>query len=681
MPISMAQKKEMKAQLQNATKLRLQGLDQIKWQRRKVWQKFQLKWTEYIAKMELWSSSLKTIEGNFGTGVVAYFLFLRWLMFLNLLIFALIFSFIVVPQIWLAAPATTTNDCTTDSNSTECCTLSYLNGTVNNDFIVLDLIQGTGFMEKTLMFYGMYSNQIIGIDKSDTQLFYNLPLAYVCIGAAYLLMSLIAIVKAASREFKDRLIEGEGQFYQYCNLIFGGWDFCIHNEKSAFIKHKALYNEITGMLHAKRMEFERQHRSRDVMFKLIAIRFVVNFLVIAILLAAAIVIFILFDISLTYLYPNFVQVNPFLPAVFEKDINDTSEISMLQKALENSTLEDMMITFFYEFLPYIAIVCMNLLVPLMFNYLVQFEQYSPLFVIKITLLRTVFLRLASLVVLLSRFYFLTNPTTQKPDDQCYNVGWGTPQCWETFVGQQFYKLFITDFVTHIFVTFFINFPRSLLARHMDTKFGRFIGEQEFELSKHVLDIVYSQTLCWLGSFYAPFLPAIAVLLNFLMFYIKKFACLINSKPSAILYRASRSNSLFMFILLLSFVLAVIPVVYAVAEILPSRSCGPFRGLSSVWEAAIITFLNLPTFFQNLIFFFGTAGFAVPCFVVLTLFLYYYYAVSAANKHMVEVLKNQLVLEGHDKQFLLNRLSSFLKQHQDYQKKVRQSEQRRERGDE
>lgn len=230
---------------------------------------------------------------------------------------------------------------------------------------------------------------------------------------------------------------------------------------------------------------------------------------------------------------------------------------MQLKAPANSTLEGMMITFFFEFLPYIAIVCMNLLVPLIFNYLVQFEQYLPLFVIKITLLRTVFLRLASLVVLLSRFYFLTNPTTEKPDDQCYNVGWGTPQCWETYVGQQFYKLFITDFVTHIFVTFFINFPRSLLARHMDTKFSRFIGEQEFELSKHVLDIVYSQTICWLGSFYAPFLPAIAVLLNFLMFYIKKFACLINSKPSAILYRASRSNSLFMFILLLSFVLAVI----------------------------------------------------------------------------------------------------------------------------
>lgn len=126
------------------------------------------------------------------------------------------------------------------------------------------------------------------------------------------------------------------------------------------------------------------------------------------------------------------------------------------------------------------------------------------------------------------------------------------------------------------MTFFINFPRGLIARHTTSKVAKFIGEQEFELSKHVLDVVYSQTICWLGSFYAPFLPAIAAMLNFLMFYIKKFACLVNSKPSSILYRASRSNSLFMIILLLSFTIAIIPVVYAIAELIPSKSCGPFR---------------------------------------------------------------------------------------------------------
>lgn len=693
MPVPMAQKKEMKAQLQNATKLRLQGIDQIKWQRRKAWQQLQTKWFEFYTKMELWRNSLKKIEGNFGTGVVAYFLFLRWLMFLNLAIFVLIFSFVVIPQIVLQEP--TEKDCDlSEPNSTACCSANYMNETTNNDFFILDIIQGTGFMEKTMMFYGFYTNRIFGYNAHlnssiiafDNQMYYDLPLAYVTVSAAYLLLSLVAIVKAASREFKDRLVEGEGQFYQYCNLVFGGWDFCIHNEKSANIKHKAIYNEIKGLLQAKRMEFERHNRSKEVMFKLIAIRFAVNMFVILILIGAAIVIYLLFSITLDYLNPNQATKSIFsnFPSMYAFSNSSSNEISnsitsppmrVYREAAPNASIQELMINLFYEFLPYLAIVFLNLLVPLIFNYLVKFERYSPKFVIKITLLRTVFLRLSSLAVLLSRFYILVSNDVDEND--CYNHDEGAPVCWETFVGQQFYKLFITDFVTHIVVTFFINFPRSLLAKHSDKKFVKLIGEQEFELSKHVLDVVYSQTLCWLGSFYAPFLPAIAVVLNFFMFYIKKFACLINSKPSPILYRASRSNSLFMFILLLSFVIAVVPVVYAVAEILPSRSCGPFRGLDSVWDAAIAAFMKLPAFFQNIIFFFGTAGFAIPSFIVLTLFLYYYYAVSAANKHMVEVLKNQLVLEGHDKQFLLNRLSSFLKQQQEYQKKMRQSEHHRE----
>jgi hypothetical protein len=317
-----------------------------------------------------------------------------------------------------------------------------------------------------------------------------------------------------------------------------------------------------------------------------------------------------------------------------------------------------------------------------------------------TLFRTVFLRLSSLGILLSRFYILIehvqpsghgnyNTSIPSPFDdndtayysssslvdttnitKCYSED--APACWETFVGQQFYKLFITDFVTQFLVTFLWNFPRAFIAKSSKSRLAKFIGEQEFELSKHVLDIVYSQTICWLGSFYSPFLPLIAAILNFLMFYVKKFACLVNSKQSSILYRASRSNSLFMTILLVSFSLSVIPVVYAIAEIRPSRSCGPFRGMNSVWDRAIDAFMKLPDFFRSIIFFFGTSSFAIPCFVVLVLFLYYYYAVAAANKHMVQVLKNQLVLEGHDKQFLLTRLSLFIKQQQEYQKRMRQS---------
>lgn len=735
----MAQKRDMKAQLQNATKLRLQGFDQFKWQRRKVCQQFHAKWSEWWIKMALWRNSLKTIEGNCGTGVVAYFHFLRWLICLNLSVFILILIFILLPQIILSPTYDEPNvSCieTHGRNTTECCFQEYYNKKTHSEVFVWDLIQGKRFMEKTVMFYGMYSKKVFGttiggdsssnifnsnnnnninnnshlngssvdtqfiiddesnnsnytsngndqstkptvsngiLDLGGLQFYYNLPLAYLSVNVVFLLLSLVAIVKSVSREFKDRMVEGEGQFYQYCNLVFGGWDFCIHNQKSAHIKHKALLNEIRGLLQSKRIELERCNRPKDLMFKIIMIRLLVNLIVCVILLAAAWIIYESINFSLKAYEIHFDLGSK--PNIFQgssSSFDDSSSYENVSDIPENDKVNLQIYNFlqdlFIEFLPYITIVCMNFLVPLLFNYLVQFEQYSPMFVIKITLLRTVFLRLSSLGVLLSRFHYLVTSKFKQNTGEC-NSSYGPLQCWETFVGQQFYKLLVVDFVTHVFVTLFINFPRAMLARHINSRFTRFIGEQEFELSKHVLDIVYSQTICWLGTFYSPFIPATAVVLHFGMFYVKKFACLINSKPSAILYRASRSNSLFMLVLLLSYVLAVIPIVYAAAEIMPSRACGPFRGLDSVWECAINAFRELPGYCQKIIFFFGTATFAVPCFVALILCLYYYYAVSAANKHMVEMLKNQLVLEGHDKQFLLNRLSSFLKQQQDYQKKM------------
>jgi hypothetical protein len=118
---------------------------------------------------------------------------------------------------------------------------------------------------------------------------------------------------------------------------------------------------------------------------------------------------------------------------------------------------------------------------------------------------------------------------------------------------------------------------------------------------------------------------------------------------------------------------VLPVAFAIAEIAPSKSCGPFQGLPTTWSVVVDSFEQLPVWIQSILFFFGTAGFAVPVFIVLVLCLYYFYAVSAANKQMVMVLKNQLVLEGHDKQFLLNRLSAFIRQQQEHQKAMRHVE--------
>jgi hypothetical protein len=42
---------------------------------------------------------MKLTEGNFGTGVSSYFLFLKWIFLLNIPVFILTFGFVVLPQI------------------------------------------------------------------------------------------------------------------------------------------------------------------------------------------------------------------------------------------------------------------------------------------------------------------------------------------------------------------------------------------------------------------------------------------------------------------------------------------------------------------------------------------------------------------------------------------------------
>ncbi len=56
------------------------------------------------------------------------------------------------------------------------------------------------------------------------------------------------------------------------------------------------------------------------------------------------------------------------------------------------------------FLPSIVITALNFLVPILFRAFVRFERYSATFEIKLTLVRTVMLRLASLLVLVLTLY-------------------------------------------------------------------------------------------------------------------------------------------------------------------------------------------------------------------------------------------------------------------------------------
>ncbi len=121
-----------------------------------------------------------------------------------------------------------------------------------------------GFLEQTYLFYGYYK-----VDKIHfPNVTYNLPLAYLLVTVAYLLISLIWIVKRywrgytlrnvmcltdqflinvslrSATGFKRNLVQDEDRFQSFCNKIFAGWDFCITNENASRLKRSSLLYEL-----------------------------------------------------------------------------------------------------------------------------------------------------------------------------------------------------------------------------------------------------------------------------------------------------------------------------------------------------------------------------------------------------------------------------------------------------
>ncbi|NWX20477.1 TMC7 protein, partial [Aegotheles bennettii] len=566
---------------------------------------------ELSSYLKLWRHDIHSIEGKFGTGIQSYFSFLRFLVLLNFIIFILMFSFVTVPTIISKYGMFNSSFAKIPPKNIDFnCTVykpSGNKGLVYFYTYLKDLLSGTGFLQVTSLFYGYYTVDAAWIGTMR----YNLPLAYLLATFAYIAVSLIWIIKRSVEGFKQNLVNAEDQFQSYCNKVFAGWDFCITDPNAARLKHHSLQYELQTDLEEERLKRKIAERTMKEKLRIYSLRIFINIIVIAVLSGC------------------FYSI--YRATVFSQE---KSNVSIRHDIWTDSA------NLLVQYLPSMVITLANFIAPQIFSLLIRLEDYSPAFEIKMTLLRCVFVRLASIGVLLFSLWSRISCAT----DTCKACGYNYElyPCWESDVGQEMYKLMIFDLIIILAVTLFVDFPRKLLVTHCSCKPVQWCGLQEFGISDNVLDIIYGQTICWIGTFFSPLLPAIATVKYFIIFYVKKISLIHTCKPAARPVRASSSNFFFLLVLLIGLILAFIPLGISIAHIPSSKACGPFRSFNTSWAVVPDAILEFPKALQQILYGIASEAFAVPLFMVICLVMFYFIALAGAHKRVVEQLREQLV---------------------------------------
>uniref|UniRef100_A0A8C9RGS6 Transmembrane channel-like protein n=1 Tax=Scleropages formosus TaxID=113540 RepID=A0A8C9RGS6_SCLFO len=484
--------------------------------------------------MQLWQSIMKEIGGRFGTSVLSYFSFLKWLLMFNIFSFLVNFGFITIPQL------------VQGSNITNC-----------QGFKGLELITGAGHFRQTVMYYGAYSG-------SEVNSRYNMQLAYFFTIAAYLVLCAVSLIYSMASSFRRNFVLSDAASVSAWRLLCS-WDFNVVNEKAV---------KLLSM--SERMKKLGGHLCAWV-------------LSIGLAASSCVAIYYLCQYSLGVLDEASALLLPFV-------------VSLL-----------------------------NLVIPLLCSLLTQMEHYSnPRTQIYVIILRNVLLKMSILGIL------------------CYhwmnNVAQSNLTCWENLVGQELYRLVIVDFFFLMIGSFFGEFLRRVIGTKLIPK----LGVPEFDVARNVLDLIFAQTLAWIGIYFSPLLPIMQMIKFFLLFYVKKISLSQNCQPPRRSGRAAQMQTFFIALLFIpSFVGALSMVAYTVWCLKPSDICGPFQGLNTTYEAVSIWMESVDRLQFNWVIWIYDKMITSELFffllsLIILVLIYFFWQITQGRKLLITLLKEQIV---------------------------------------
>nr|XP_055167799.1 transmembrane channel-like protein 4 isoform X3 [Nyctereutes procyonoides] len=374
------------------------------------------KMKEGLHTLQPWAWTLKRIGGQFGAGTESYFSLLRFLLLLNVLASVIKACMTLLPT-WLEGTlpgppgSDTSSPCGFYNPSPQ--------GLVTFPTHLLNLLSGEGFLEWSPLFYGFYPPRA------------HLAVTYLCSVFVIGLLYLLLILHRSVSGLKQTLLAESGALTSYSHRVFTAWDFGLCGDVHVRLRQRNILYELQVELEEAVVRRQAAVRTLGQQARVWSVRIVLNLLVIALLGAAFYGIYWATGATVGLQETPSVQQMPLLKLLV-------------------------------DYLPSIFISGVNFLLPPVFKLIAPLEGYTRSHQIAFILLRTVFLRLASLLVLLFSLWNQITCGGKAEAEECKTCGYNYRElpCWETRLGQEMYKLLLFDLLTGVAVMLLIQFPRN-----------------------------------------------------------------------------------------------------------------------------------------------------------------------------------------------------------------------------
>ncbi|KAM6931404.1 transmembrane channel-like protein 1 [Xenentodon cancila] len=587
----------------------------------KRWMKFQRDFENFKTACIPWEMKIKEIESHFGSSVASYFIFLRWMYGINMILFGLTFGLVMVPEALMGRPY----------GSIPRKTVPRAEEASAMDFAVL--WDFGGYAQYSVLFYGYYNNQ-----RAVGWLKFRMPLSYFLVGVGTVAYSYMVVIRTMARNANESGV-GDDNSFNFSWKMFTSWDYLIGNAETADNKFASITTSF------KEAILEEQENQKDDNIHLTRfLRVLANFLVLCCLAGSGYLIYFVVRRSQKFA----------LDGLENHTWWERNEVNMLMSLL-------------------------GMFCPMLFDVISTLENYHPRVALQWQLGRIFALFLGNLYTFIIALMDEINLKREEEKIIKFNItmweaslynstvseNFTTPPitihpadvprgpCWETMVGQEFVRLIISDTMTTYITLLIGDFLRAVLVRFLnhcwcwDLEAG-FPSYSEFDVSGNVLGLIFNQGMIWMGAFYAPCLPALNVLRLHVSMYLQCWAVMCCNVPQERVFKASGSNNFYMAMLLVILFLSTLPAIYTIVTIPPSFDCGPFSGKNRMFDVIHETLeSDFPAWFSKAFSYASNPGLVLPFILLMVLAIYYLQSTSKSYKEANVELKKKLQLQNEE----------------------------------